>query len=162
TKNWHYQHIVLLGDAVHTAHFSIGSGTKLAMEDAIALASALEQHTDFETALNEYELERKPVVEVFQRAAQESQAYFETLKRYLVLDPMQFAFQLLTRSGRISYDDLRLRDPHFGDAVDRWYTEKAQFGSVGGVTLFAPPPMFTPLRLRDLTLPNRIVLYRHI
>src|SRR5207248_10853753 len=119
TKTWHRQNIVLLGDAVHTAHFSIGSGTKLAMEDAIALASALEQHANLESALNAYELERKPVVEIFQRAAQESQAYFETIKRYLGLDPMQFTFQLLTRSGRISYDDLRLRDPRFGDAVNR-------------------------------------------
>ena len=81
------------------------------MEDAIALATAIEQHADLETALNEYELERKPVVEIFQDAAQVSQAYFETIKRYLGLEPMQFTFQLLTRSGRISYDDLRLRDP---------------------------------------------------
>jgi anthraniloyl-CoA monooxygenase len=146
--------MVLLGDAMHTAHFSIGSGTKLAMEDAIALASALEQHTDLETALNEYELERKPVVEVFQRAAQESQAYFETLKRYLVLDPMQFTFQLLTRSGRISYDDLRLRDPRFGDAVDRWCMQKASDTEV----IVAPPPMFTPLNLGELALPNRLVV----
>jgi anthraniloyl-CoA monooxygenase len=154
TKNWHYQRTVLLGDAAHTAHFSIGSGTKLAMEDAIALASAFEQHPDLETALNEYELERKPVVEVFQRAAQESQAYFETLKRYLVLDPMQFTFQLLTRSGRISYDDLRLRDPRFGDAVDRWCMQKAS----GTQVIVAPPPTFTPMKLRELPLSNRLVL----
>ncbi|MDQ3928633.1 MAG: FAD-dependent monooxygenase, partial [Chloroflexota bacterium] len=124
TKNWHTQirnpksqvrNLVLMGDAAHTAHFSIGSGTKLAMEDAIALANALEQHSDIEKALNEYELERKPVVETFQRAAHESQTYFETLKRYLVLDPVPFAFQLLTRSGRITYDDLHFRDARFGD-----------------------------------------------
>jgi len=125
TQHWHNKNMVLLGDAIHTAHFSIGSGTKLAMEDAIALASALEQHSDLETALNEYELERKPVVEIFQKAARESQAYFETLKRYLTLDPVQFTFNLLTRSGRITYDDLRLRDPRFGDMVDRWTTQKA-------------------------------------
>src|SRR5438067_2107341 len=154
TANWHHQHMVLLGDSAHTAHFSIGSGTKLAMEDAIALASTLEQHSDLETALNEYELERKSVVEIFQRAAQESQAYFETIKRYLSLDPMQFTFQLLTRSGRISYDDLRLRDPRFGDAVDRWCMQKAS----GTPFLVAPPPMFTPMKLRNLTLSNRIVL----
>src|SRR5260370_38992225 len=109
--------MVLLGDAVHTAHFSIGSGTKLAMEDAIALATALEQHADLETALNEYELERKPVVETFQRAAQESRTYFETLRRYLGLPPMQFTFQLLTRSGRITYDALHFVDVRFGDRV---------------------------------------------
>ncbi|MFL5706786.1 MAG: FAD-dependent monooxygenase, partial [Ktedonobacteraceae bacterium] len=154
TKTWHHQNMVLLGDAVHTAHFSIGSGTKLAMEDAIALATALEQYPDLESALNAYELERKPVVEIFQNAAQVSQGYFETIKRYLGLEPMQFTFQLLTRSGRISYDDLRLRDTRFGDAVDRWYTQK--FCHVASVV--APPPLFAPLHLRSLTLSNRIVL----
>lgn len=155
THTWHHQHIVLLGDAVHTAHFSIGSGTKLAMEDAIALANALEQHSSLETALNEYELERKPVVETFQRAARESQTYFETIKRYLALEPMQFAFQLLTRSGRISYDDLRLRDPRFGDTIDRWY---AQHACNETPVRIAPPPLFAPLRLREMTLPNRLAL----
>ena len=186
TQHWHYKNIVLLGDAIHTAHFSIGSGTKLAMEDSIALASALEQHTDLETALNEYELERKPVVEIFQKAASDSQAYFETLKRYLNFDPMQFTFNLLTRSGRITYDDLRLRDPRFGDMVDRWNAQKASSmlnttagfhperseGSEGTppplftpiVTLstakglVAPPPLFTPIRLRNVQLSNRAVL----
>ena len=160
TKKWHYQQMVLLGDAAHTAHFSIGSGTKLAMEDAIALATALEQHQEIEAALNAYEMERKPVVEVFQNAAQESQIYFETIKRYLNLEPMPFAFQLLTRSGRISYDDLRLRDPRFGDAVDRWWVQKAQetIGQSSHHTIVAQPPMFTPLRLRHLTLSNRVVL----
>lgn len=154
TKAWHYQNMVLLGDAVHTAHFSIGSGTKLAMEDAIALATALEQQADIESALNEYELERKPVVEIFQNAAQVSQAYFETIKRYLGLEPVPFTFQLLTRSGRISYDDLRLRDPRFGDTVDRWFAQKAAKSRFSLV----PPPMFTPFELHDLTLTNRIVL----
>ncbi len=168
TKNWHHQNIVLLGDAIHTAHFSIGSGTKLAMEDAIALASALEQHSDIETALNEYEIERKPVVEIFQKAAQDSQIYFETIKRYLNLDPMQFTFQLLTRSGRISYDDLRLRDPRYGDSVDRWYTQKAwaELQTSGqpqdNLQLpvrqrISPPPLFTAIRFRSLTIPNRVI-----
>ena len=153
TQHWHYKNIVLLGDAIHTAHFSIGSGTKLAMEDAIALSSALEQHSDLETALNEYELERKPVVEIFQRAARESQSYFETLKRHMTLDPVPFTFNLLTRSGRITYDDLRLRDQRFGDVVDRWYANKALSlsnteNSPATQTLFAPPPLFTPLTLR--------------
>lgn len=156
TRHWHHQNIVLLGDAAHTAHFSIGSGTKLAMEDAIALATALEQHTDLTAALNAYEVERKPVVEIFQKAAQESQTYFETLKRYLNLAPAPFAFQLLTRSGRISYDDLRLRDARFGDGVDRWFTTSGR--AQAKQPLFAPSPMFTPLTLRDLTLPNRLVV----
>jgi anthraniloyl-CoA monooxygenase len=166
TQHWHHKNIVLLGDAIHTAHFSIGSGTKLAMEDAIALAGALEQHADLETALNEYELERKPVVEIFQRAARESQAYFETLKRYLTLDPVQFTFNLLTRSGRITYDDLRLRDPRFGDLVDRWNTQQVNatlsaaddfLPEHNQVSIVAPPPLFTPLRLRNVHLPNRVV-----
>ena len=172
TKHWHYRNIVLLGDAAHTAHFSIGSGTKLAMEDAIALAGALEQHADLESALNAYELERKPVVEVFQRAAAESQAYFETIKRYLGLEPMQFAFHLLTRSGRITYDDLRFRDVRFGEEVDRWWhaeqarekppttaqdARRRQFNPSYSSPLRASP-MFTPLRLRSLALANRLVL----
>ncbi|HEU0001480.1 MAG TPA: FAD-dependent monooxygenase [Ktedonobacteraceae bacterium] len=168
TKNWHYRNVVLLGDAAHTAHFSIGSGTKLAMEDAIALAGALEQHNDLEAALNAYELERKPVVEVFQRAASESQTYFETIKRYLGLEPLQFAFQLLTRSGRISYDDLRFRDVRFGEAVDRWHAEKACEAAPSLPLesephrvihpIFSPAPMFSPLRLRSIELSNRLVL----
>lgn len=159
TRHWQHQNIVLLGDSAHTAHFSIGSGTKLAMEDAIALASALEQYPNLTTALNEYEMERRPVVEIFQKAAQESQTYFETLKRYLHLAPMPFAFQLLTRSGRISYDDLRLRDARFGDGVDRWFTTSVHSqGRACAQPLFAPAPMFTPLTLRDLALPNRLVV----
>lgn len=160
TKNWHIQirnskskiqNLVLMGDAAHTAHFSIGSGTKLAMEDAIALANALEQHPDVGKALDEYELERKPVVETFQRAAHESQTYFETLKRYLVLDPLPFAFQLLTRSGRITYDDLHFRDSRFGDMVDRWMHGR-------GTARVAPPPMFAPLELGPTCLLNRVVM----
>lgn len=169
TQNWHHHNIVLLGDAAHTAHFSIGSGTKLAMEDAIALAGALEQHADLETALNAYELERKPVVEIFQRAASESQAYFETIKGYLVLEPMQFTFQLLTRSGRITYDDLRFRDVRFGEAVDRWHTQKAQPAGKSIFPaeqkpqhLFSPSPLFNPLQLRSLLIPNRLVLARAV
>ena len=171
--------VLLLGDAVHTAHFSIGAGTKLAMEDAIALADALEQHSDIEAALNAYELERKPVIDTFQRAASESQAYFETISRYRGLAPMQFAFQLLTRSGRISYSDLHLRDPRFGDAVDRWYMSKdrvrvrsaeldserpmidddgAELSALSDRSILAPPPAFTPLRLRNLIFPTRIIL----
>ena len=161
---------MLLGDAVHTAHFSIGSGTKLAMEDSIALSTALETHADIERALNEYELERKPVVETFQRAALESQTYFETIERYLSLEPMQFAFQLLTRSGRITYDDLHFRDVRYGDAVDSWAgrvpntkyqvtsTEGVDAGLEGSMPLIAPPPMFAPLRLREVTLPNRVAV----
>ncbi|HEY6539457.1 MAG TPA: FAD-dependent monooxygenase [Ktedonobacteraceae bacterium] len=169
TKNWHYGNIVLLGDAAHTAHFSIGSGTKLAMEDAIALAGALEQYSDLESALIAYELERKPVVEVFQRAAAESQTYFEAIKRYLGLEPMQFAFQLLTRSGRITYDDLRFRDVHFGEAVDRWHAQQSETVHQSVLPsehrpqpLFAPAPMFSTFKLRSLVIPNRFVQARTV
>ncbi len=145
---WSHGNIVLLGDAAHTAHFSIGSGTKLAMEDAIALAHAFDQHRAVDDALNEYELVRRPAVEALQQAAAESRTYFEELRRYLHLEPTQFAFHLLTRSGRVSYDALRVRDPSFVDGVDRWFA---------GLPV-APPPMLAPLRLRGLVLVNRIIL----
>ncbi|HMA36514.1 MAG TPA: bifunctional salicylyl-CoA 5-hydroxylase/oxidoreductase, partial [Chloroflexia bacterium] len=150
------RYLVLLGDAVHTAHFSIGSGTKLAMEDAIALAGALEQYPDLAMALNAYELERKPVVETFQKAGQESQTYFETLKRYLNLDPVPFTFQLLTRSGRITYDDLRLRDTRFGELVDRVFAPPAAGPAPVAPVVVAAPPLFAPLALRGLRLANRV------
>ena len=100
-KAWHYRNIVLLGDSVHTAHFSVGSGTKMAMEDGIALARSFRRHTDLEAALTDYEIERRPYVEGIQRAAQERAAtYFENTRRYFHLEPLQFAFRhLLTRSG---------------------------------------------------------------
>jgi anthraniloyl-CoA monooxygenase len=149
-RTWHQGNVVLLGDAAHTAHFSIGSGTKLAMEDAISLARALEQRgEDIGAALADYESERKPVVERFQQAADESRTYFEDTARYLRFEPMQFAFHLLTRSGRIDYDVLRLRDPAYADGVDRWFARSE------GVV--APPPLFTPLRIRGLSLPSRVV-----
>jgi anthraniloyl-CoA monooxygenase len=160
TQTWHHDNIVLLGDAAHTAHFSIGSGTKLAMEDAIALANAVEQHRDVKAALGDYELERRPVVEALQEAARESRTYFEEIKRYTHLAPAQFAFHLLTRSGRISYDDLRLRDPRFVAQADRWLAVEAQPTPIAGgpPAIVVPPPVFAPLRLRDLTLPNRVAL----
>ncbi|HEY7876528.1 MAG TPA: FAD-dependent monooxygenase, partial [Actinomycetota bacterium] len=109
-STWHHRNVVLVGDAAHTAHFSIGSGTKLAMEDSIALVNALETKADVKEALVEYQLERKPRVERFQEAARQSQAYFETTRRFAHMEPLQFAFHLLSRSGRIDYDDLRVRD----------------------------------------------------
>ena len=154
-KTWTHNNMVLLGDAAHTAHFTIGSGTKLAMEDAIALANAFEQHGDVETALNQYELGRRPIVEALQKAAAESQTYFENTRRYLGFEPMQFAFQLLSRS-RISYDDLRVRDSHFADAMDRWFKSQT-LSHAEGPALVAAPPMFTPLALRTMKLHNRAV-----
>jgi anthraniloyl-CoA monooxygenase len=132
--HWSDGSTVLMGDAAHTAHFSIGSGTKLAMEDAIELAAALSRN-DVGPALVEYELERRPIVERFQEAARQSAEYFENVP--MDLEPLQFAFNLLTRSGRIGHANLTLRDPQLVRRVD---------ALVGGVPL-APPPLFAPLEL---------------
>ncbi|MFF5497039.1 bifunctional salicylyl-CoA 5-hydroxylase/oxidoreductase [Streptomyces aquilus] len=147
TAHWSHGNTVLLGDAAHTAHFSIGSGTKLAVEDALALAACLEEQPDLPTALQAYEDERKPVVASTQRAARASLEWFEDLARYLDQPPRQFAFNLLTRSRRVTHDNLRLRDARFTGAVER------EFGCPPGT-----PPMFTPFRLRGLTLRNRVVV----
>lgn len=155
-KTWHHDNIVLVGDAAHTAHFSIGSGTKLAMEDSIALVNALDAKDSIPAALVEYELERKPRVERFQEAARQSQTYFENTRRYQHMEPLQFAFHLLARSGRIDYDDLRLRDRHFVGAVDRWFTARA--ADTKTPPAIAAPPSFAPLRLASKTAPNRIAV----
>ncbi|MDQ2784259.1 MAG: FAD-dependent monooxygenase [Chloroflexota bacterium] len=158
---WSHENIVLLGDAAHTAHFSIGSGTKMAMEDAIALATACDQQADLPTALRVYELGRKPRVEAIQRAAAESQRYFEHVSRYRRFAPLPFAFNLLTRSGRITYDSLRQRDPFFIGDVERAFQTTARVTNGDGNAMppfVSPPAVFAPLRLRDMTLANRLVL----
>ncbi|WP_225877280.1 oxidoreductase, partial [Streptomyces resistomycificus] len=146
-ERWSHGNVVLLGDAAHTAHFSIGSGTKLAVEDALALAACLEEQPSLGRALAAYEEERRPVVASTQRAARASLEWFENLGRYLHQPPRQFAFNLLTRSRRVTHDNLRLRDTHFTEAAER------EFGCPPGT-----PPMFTPFRLRGLTLRNRVVV----
>ncbi|MER6430046.1 bifunctional salicylyl-CoA 5-hydroxylase/oxidoreductase [Streptomyces sp900105245] len=146
-SHWSHGNVVLLGDAAHTAHFSIGSGTKLAVEDALALAACLEEQPDVPSALAAYEEERRPVVASTQRAARASLEWFENLGLYLDQPPRQFAFNLLTRSRRVTHDNLRLRDAHFTGSVER------EFGCPPGT-----PPMFTPFRLRGLTLRNRVVV----
>jgi anthraniloyl-CoA monooxygenase len=156
---WHAGNVVLLGDAAHTAHFSVGSGTKLAMEDAIALAAALKAEQSIPAALASYEAGRRPQVESLQRAAQASLEWFESVERYHDTVPLQFAFNLLTRSLRITHENLRLRDPALVAQVDRWFAEQAARQSGCAVTLDpCPPPLFTPFRLRELVLPNRIVV----
>ncbi len=158
-RTWRWRNIVLLGDAAHTADFTIGSGTKLAMEDSIALANAFERHGEnLDAALNDYELERRPVVDSLQRAAAESSRYFETTARYEHFEPMQFVYYLITRSGRISYDELRRRDSSFVDAVDRWFFERTIGRAASNLRLVAPPPMLAALALRSLTLANRVAL----
>ncbi len=158
--HWHWNNVVLIGDAAHTAHFSIGSGTKLAMEDAIALAAALHRHRDVAGALDAYEEERRPQVESIQRAAQVSLEWFEQTERYHGrLEPLQFAFSLLTRSLRVTHDNLKVRDAKFVETVDRWFAAKAADQSKVSVAAPpVPPPMFIPLRLRELVLANRVVV----
>lgn len=150
-ERWHHGNLVLVGDAAHTAHFSIGSGTKLAMEDSLALAACLHEHSDVEAGLTAYEAERRPVVESTQRAAQASLEWFENIGRYTGQEPTRFCFNLLTRSRRITYDNLRTRDPEFADRVD------AAFAASQGLTGSAPA-MFQPFRLGRLELKNRVIV----
>ncbi len=150
-ERWHHGNLVLIGDAAHTAHFSIGSGTKLAMEDALALAACLHEHPDAERALTAYESERRPVVESTQRAAQGSLEWFENIGMYAHQEPTQFCFNLLTRSRRITYDNLRTRDPDFADQVDRAFATAQGLGTVA-------PAMFQPYRLGRLELKNRVIV----
>jgi anthraniloyl-CoA monooxygenase len=160
-QSWHRGKVVLLGDAAHTAHFTIGSGTKLAMEDSVALAEALARRPgDLEAALTEFEMERQPVVERFQQAALESARYFENVRRYADFEPVQFAFNLLTRSGRITHLELTRRDPAFVVAVDSWFGASAIADGApqGDRMIVAPPPMLAPLRLRGDIVTNRVAL----
>ena len=158
-KKWHHENVVLLGDAAHTAHFSIGSGTRLGMLDGIALRDALKDSDSIQKALQDYETDRRPPVESLQRAAQASLEWFEATERYMDLDPAQFTFTLLTRSLRITHEDLRARDPQFLARVDDFVASESERQSGQAVPLGpAPPPMFTPFRLREMVLPNRVVV----
>jgi anthraniloyl-CoA monooxygenase len=157
--HWHSGKVALLGDAAHTTHFSIGSGTKLAMEDAQALVAALGKEEDVGHALRVYEQARRPQVESFQRAAQVSLTWFEDTERYLGHAPIQFGFSLLTRSFRVTHEELGRRDPAYTREVDRWFASQAAKQTGLEVPLDpAPPPMFTPFKARDLVLPNRVVV----
>ena len=154
-RHWRYSNVVLLGDAAHTAHFSIGSGTKLAMEDALALAACLHEHGDLDAALAEYETERKAVVLSTQRAAQASLEWFENLGQYLDQDPLQFAFNIMTRSRRVTYENLRLRDPEFVRRVNASFAARQPGYRPDAAET---PPMFQPFRLGGLELVNRVVV----
>ena len=155
-EQWHHGNLVLLGDAVHTAHFSIGSGTKLAMEDAIALAAAVKAHgTDVPRALQAYQEARRIEVLKIQRAAQTSREWFEQCARYMKQPPFQLSFNLMTRSRRITWENLRIRDPKLVAEAD------AEFAAGAGVPANATkvaPPAFLPFQLRSLRLLNRIVV----
>lgn len=155
-ERWHHEDVVLVGDAAHTAHFSVGSGTKLAMEDAIALSGFVLSSLPLPEALARYEETRRPEVESLQRAAKASLEWFEGADRYGRMDPEQFVFSLLTRSQRVTYDNLRLRDPGYMESVDRWYASSDHGSPV--VTDASMPPMFHPYRVRGLELANRVVV----
>lgn len=162
-RRWFAGNVVLMGDAVHTAHFSVGSGTRMAMLDAVALRDALVETRGAPDTLGEalqrYQDERKPAVASLQRAAQASLEWFEETERYLGLDPVQFTFTLLTRSLRITHEDLRARDPAFLARVDEGVAARASTQSGVPVPLRPPPPpMFTPFRLREMVVPNRVVV----
>jgi anthraniloyl-CoA monooxygenase len=150
-KRWHHGRIVLLGDAAHTAHFSIGSGTKLAMEDAIALVRQVSAQVPLHQALTSYHSERHIEVLKLQSAARNRMEWFEHVARYAHLPPAQFAYSLLTGSQRIGHENLRVRDPRFVADYERWLA-----GHDGG--LAARPPMFLPFRLKDMELVNRVVV----
>lgn len=150
-RSWRAGNMVLVGDAAHTAHFSIGSGTKLAMEDAIALRDALVAEPDIETALADYEMRRRPEVESLQLAAQASLEWFEGAERYLRLPPAQFAYSLMTRSLRVSHASMVKRDPQLTRTVEALVASVA--GDPDGT-----PPMFTTATIGGLRLANRVAL----
>jgi len=151
-EKWHHRNVVLIGDAAHTAHFSIGSGTKLAMEDAIALVRALSEQRAIDPALEQYQRERSTEALRLQSAARNRMEWFENVARYAHLDPLQFSYALLTGSQRIGHGNLRLRDRGYVDRVETWLAEHS------GLPAKPVPPMFTPFRLRALTLANRVVV----
>lgn len=156
-ERWHFDNVVLIGDAAHTAHFSVGSGTKLALEDSIALAEALAGEGPLEAKLERYEEERRPWVGKTQKSAQQSLEWFENVRRYFTFEPMQLAFSLLTRSRRITHENLRVRDPELIERADRWYL--AHRGEPLPAAGERPTtPMFTPFSLRSLRLENRVVV----
>ncbi|MGD0685111.1 MAG: bifunctional salicylyl-CoA 5-hydroxylase/oxidoreductase [Streptosporangiaceae bacterium] len=155
-ERWRHGNVVLLGDAAHTAHFSVGSGTKLAMEDALALAACLHEQPALDTALTAYEQERRPAVASTQRAAQASLEWFENIGQYLHQEPAQFAFNIITRSRRVTHGSLQARDPEFAARADAWFAgHERRRGMAPGEVV---PPMFQPLRLRGLELKNRVVV----
>ncbi len=158
-ESWIHENVVILGDAAHTAHFSIGSGTKLAMEDSIALAQSLLDNPDsVATALRSYDSQRRLDVEKTQHAADVSLGWFENVARNFSLPPVQFNFSMLSRSKQITYENLALRDPALVADVARWFADDARARGLPVPANTTPPPMFVPFRLRDMTIANRVVV----
>jgi anthraniloyl-CoA monooxygenase len=151
-ERWSHENVVLLGDAAATAHFSVGSGSKLAMESAIALATYLDSEPNIASAFRRYEDERRLEVLRLQNAARNSTEWFEDVERYFDLDPVQFNYSLLTRSQRISHENLRQRDPQWLSGAEKWFEQKATGLSPNA----ARPPMFVPFRVRGIELANRV------
>ena len=152
-ERWSHENLALMGDAAASAHFSIGSGSKLAMESAIALADYVTSEATLAAAFEKYEAARRTEVLKLQSAARNSLEWFEDIERYLNLDPVQFNYSLLTRSQRISHENLRLRDRDWLASAETWFQHQA--GSTGNA---ARAPMFAPFRLRDMELANRVVV----
>jgi len=151
-EKWHHQNMVLIGDAAHTAHFGIGSGTKLAMEDAVALARVLSNGTNpVSAALEQYQAEREVEALKLQSAARNRMEWFEQVERYVQLDPVQFTYSLLTGSQRIGHENLKLRDSIYVRGVEEWFSKRS------GIERLVPP-MFTPFKVRGLTLKNRVIV----
>jgi anthraniloyl-CoA monooxygenase len=150
--------VVLIGDAAHTAHFSIGSGTKLALEDAIELARCLRGDGGLADALARYQQVRAVEVLKLQSAARNSMEWFENVQRYTAMEAEQFAYSLLTRSQRLSHENLRLRDPAYVGKLERWLAARAFEQAALPAQDRAVPPMFTPFRARSVVLKNRIVV----
>lgn len=148
---WHYENVVLMGDAAATGHFSIGSGSRLAFDSAISLANFLHSEPTMESAFERYQEERRLEVLRLQSAARNSLEWFEQMERYIGYDPIQFNYALLTRSQRISHENLRLRDPAFVARAETWFNKKAGIDS-------DRHPMFAPFSLRNMDLKNRIVV----
>ena len=153
-ETWHHENVVLMGDAAATAHFSIGSGSKLAMESAISLAEYIQTEGSIEKAFEKYEDERRLEVLRLQSAARNSLEWFEDVERYLDLDPVQLNYSMLTRSQRISHENLRQRDGKWLEGAEKWFMEQSGAGANGPVRA----PMFAPFQLRDMKLENRIVV----
>jgi anthraniloyl-CoA monooxygenase len=159
-NRWSHKNLVLMGDAAATAHFSIGSGSRLAFDSAIALADYIEQEADLPNAFTKYENDRRLEVLRLQSAARNSMEWFEQVERYLDLDPVQFSYALLTRSQRISHENLRLRDPKWLASAEQWFQQQgSQHSSQKSSDVCTNrSPMFTPFQLRGLKLINRIVV----
>ena len=155
-EHWVHDNVVILGDASHTAHYSIGSGTKLALEDAIELAAAWDQHHDIPRALKEFENSRRPVVESLQRAAATSEEWFQQVDHHATREFQQFAFSLFTRSQRVTYDNLAERDYSYVEKTRTWFHRSQPEAHTPGTT--DTPPIFYPFSLRGLELHNRIVV----